>query len=82
MQRLTAAQLASKLSFLGPASQNQLHRYLRSLIARHYATGTIEAVITYVKRFHATWSRGRFASTIARVGWIALCTSRQMSSGS
>jgi integrase/recombinase XerD len=51
MQRLLEARLASKLVFLGPFSRDQLHRYLRALMARHYATGTIEAVITCLKRF-------------------------------
>jgi site-specific recombinase XerD len=52
MQRLPDEQrLASKLSFLGPASRDQLLRYMLALSARHYAPTTIEATITVVRRF-------------------------------
>lgn len=52
MQRLPDDQrLASKLSFLGPASRDHLLRYMLALSARHYAPATVEAVITVVRRF-------------------------------
>ena len=51
MQRLPEVHLASKITFLGSASHDQLCRYLRALAARHYATGTIDVVITCIKRF-------------------------------
>lgn len=45
------ASLAAKLSFLGPHSRDQLLRYLLTLSARHYAPGSLAAVITVAKRF-------------------------------
>ncbi len=50
MQRLPEAHLASQIAFLGSSSHEQLCRYLRALAARHYATGTIDVVITCIKR--------------------------------
>ncbi len=50
MQRLPKARLAPKLAFLGISSQDQVLRYLRSLESRQYAPGTVEAVITVIKR--------------------------------
>lgn len=50
MQRLPQACLATKLAFLGTSSRDQVLRYLRALAARQYAPGTIEAVITVIKR--------------------------------
>ena len=51
MQRLPDARLASKLACLGSYSRDHALRYLHLLSARRYATGTIEAVITVIKRF-------------------------------
>jgi integrase len=52
MQRLPNEQrLATKLSFLGPTSRDQLLRYMLALSARHYAPTTVEATITVVRRF-------------------------------
>jgi site-specific recombinase XerD len=45
------ARHASKLSFLSPHCRDQLLRYLRALSARKYAPGTVEAVVTVIKRF-------------------------------
>ena len=52
MQCLTnIASLASKLSFLGSHSRDQLLQYLRTLSACRYAPGSLAAVITVIRRF-------------------------------
>jgi hypothetical protein len=50
MQHSQSARLASKLAFLGPSSRQQLLRYLDAQAARQYATGTLKASVTVVKR--------------------------------
>jgi len=40
-----------KLSFLGSDSQQLVLSYIQTLHARHYAEGTIEALVTAIKRF-------------------------------
>jgi site-specific recombinase XerD len=50
MQGLPEARLTPKIAFLGTSSRDQVLRYLRSLEARQYAPGTIQAVITVIKR--------------------------------
>ncbi|MDQ3256573.1 MAG: hypothetical protein M3R15_22240 [Acidobacteriota bacterium] len=51
MQRLPEAHIASQIAFLGSASHDQLYLYLCALAARHYATGTIDVVITCIRKF-------------------------------
>lgn len=51
MERLLVSRYLEQLSFLQPTSQAQVLSYLSLLQARHYARGTLDAVVTILKRF-------------------------------
>ncbi len=71
MQRLLEARLTPKLAFLGTSSRDQVLRYLRSLEARQYAPGTIQAVITVSKRLFRHLSQPRQSALAANLSEIA-----------
>jgi site-specific recombinase XerD len=50
MERLPVSSFLPKLSFLGPASQEQVLSYLTLLYSRNYARGTLESVTVNLKR--------------------------------
>jgi integrase/recombinase XerD len=50
MDSLLATRLLQKLSFLGPASQDQVTSYLTLLEVRNYANSTLHAVVSMIKR--------------------------------
>ena len=50
MERLPVSSFLPKLSFLGPASQEQVLSYLTLLRSRNYARGTLESVTVNLKR--------------------------------
>lgn len=51
MDSLRSSRLLQRLSSLGSASKDQLTSYLTLLEARNYAQGTLDAVVTVIKRF-------------------------------
>jgi site-specific recombinase XerD len=51
MERLLVSCYPGKLSFLQATSKSQVLSYLSLLQARNYASGTLDAVVTIMKRF-------------------------------
>jgi site-specific recombinase XerD len=88
MERLLVARCRRQLSCLQPTSQAQVLNYLSLLQARHDARGTLDAVVTILKRFSRYGPESRqaaLASNLAQTtaqdieGFICAASSQGLS---